>query len=298
MTVELRHLRHFVAVAEAGQISAAARRLHLAQPALTQSIQALERAVGATLLERHARGVDLTAAGERFLGGALATLRACDAAVAAAQEVAPAQRAVVVGAIPAAPQIGGLLAGFRRANPDIPVRWEPLDFAHDGRAVADGDVDVGFALPAYRLPGVETAALHELAAFFYVSSESPLAGATAVRFEDVADEVYLGQPSRMANEFADLFYLTAIRGHRPRLSATPAANPDEAFALVASGAGITPGPYHRPPMWPHAIARLPTVDIPPFTTRMLWRTGETNPATLAFVRHVLAEHNAAGARLR
>jgi DNA-binding transcriptional LysR family regulator len=114
-----------------------------------------------------------------------------------------------------------------------------------------------------------------------------------VRFEDVADEVYLGRPAGMANEFADLFHLTAARGHRPRLSATSAANPDEAFALVASGSGITPGPYHAPPMWPHAIARIPTVDIPPFTTRMLWRTGETDLATLAFVRHVLAEHTGA-----
>ena len=75
-----------------GQVTAAARRLHLAQPALTQSIRALERAVGAPLLERHPRGVRLTAAGERFLEGALATLRACDEALAAARELAP-QRA-------------------------------------------------------------------------------------------------------------------------------------------------------------------------------------------------------------
>jgi hypothetical protein len=43
-------------------------------------------------------------------------------------------------------------------------------------------------------------------------------------------------------------------------------------------------------MWPEAIARIPTVDIPPFTTRMLWRAGEQRPGTLAFVNHVLATY--------
>jgi len=66
--VELRHLRYFVAVVEEGQISAAARRLHLAQPALTQAIQALELAVGVRLLDRHPRGVTPTAAGARGSG--------------------------------------------------------------------------------------------------------------------------------------------------------------------------------------------------------------------------------------
>lgn len=63
---------------------------------------------------------------------------------------------------------------------------------------------------------------------------------------------------------------------------------DESFALIASGEAMTIGPGHAPAMWPEAIARVPTVDIPPFETRMLWRAGEQRPATLAFVRHVLA----------
>ena len=60
-------LRDFVAIAEAGSIRGAARVLHLAQPALTRSLRDLEQALSATLVERHARGVVLTATGERFL---------------------------------------------------------------------------------------------------------------------------------------------------------------------------------------------------------------------------------------
>jgi DNA-binding transcriptional LysR family regulator len=97
----------------------------------------------------------------------------------------------------------------------------------------------------------------------------------------------------MADEFADLFYLTAIRGHRPRLSEATALTVDEAFALVASGVGVTPGPRHTPPMWPHAIARVPIADVPPFAASMSWRRDDSSPAALAFVRHVLASHAAA-----
>jgi len=64
----LRHLRYFVAVVEEGSLTnAAERRLHTAQPSLSRQIRDLEVEVGAKLLERGARGVELTAAGRTFL---------------------------------------------------------------------------------------------------------------------------------------------------------------------------------------------------------------------------------------
>jgi DNA-binding transcriptional LysR family regulator len=60
MAMELRHLRYFVAVAQHGGISQAARALHIAQPALTKQIQDLEEELGIVLVERQARGIDLT----------------------------------------------------------------------------------------------------------------------------------------------------------------------------------------------------------------------------------------------
>src|SRR5258706_3516808 len=65
--VELRHLRYFVAVAEAGSLSVAAeRRLHTSQPSLSRQIRDLEDEVGAQLLTRRARGIELTSAGRGF----------------------------------------------------------------------------------------------------------------------------------------------------------------------------------------------------------------------------------------
>ena len=66
--MELRHLRYFMAVAEAGSLtSAAERRLHTSQPSLSRQIRELEDQVGVELLSRGARGVELTAAGRAFI---------------------------------------------------------------------------------------------------------------------------------------------------------------------------------------------------------------------------------------
>src|SRR3982074_3055485 len=75
--LDLRPLRYFVAVAEEGQVTRAAERLHLAQPALSQALSKLEAGLRVKLLERHARGVSLTPAGKAFLQklrGALAAM--------------------------------------------------------------------------------------------------------------------------------------------------------------------------------------------------------------------------------
>ena len=82
MAVSLQQLRYFVVVAEEGQITAAARRLHMAQPALSQAIHALERDLGVDLLDRGRQGVTPTAAGRRFATMAARAIAAVDDAVA------------------------------------------------------------------------------------------------------------------------------------------------------------------------------------------------------------------------
>ena len=293
MAVELRHLRYFVAVVEEGQISAAARRLHLAQPALTQAIQALEQAVGVRLLDRHSRGVTPTAAGARLFGGAKTTIATAEHAIALAREEAPERRTVTVGAIPAAPRLGEIAAAFRGAHPDVAIAWKALDFVDDARVVADGQVDVAFVLPAYRTgDDIRMHDLFPLPVHLYVSIESPLAGLEVARFEDFADEVFPRQASGIAHEFADLFYLTALRGHRPAMSATAPLTPDETWALVASGGSITTAPGSYPTLAADAIRRIPTIDVPPFMMRLMWRA-DASPATLVFVEFVRTTFGAA-----
>lgn len=97
--MELRHLRYFVAVAEEGSLKLAAeKRLYTAQPSLSRQIRDLEHEVGAQLLERGARGVQLTEAGRAFLEHARLSLAQASAAVEAARRIAhPAKPVFAVG---------------------------------------------------------------------------------------------------------------------------------------------------------------------------------------------------------
>src|SRR3984893_13124083 len=97
--MELRHLRYFIAVAEEGSLTVAAeRRLHTSQPSLSRQIRDLESEVGAELLTRSARGVELTAAGRAFLDHARLALAQVDAAGEAARRAAqPAKKTFAIG---------------------------------------------------------------------------------------------------------------------------------------------------------------------------------------------------------
>jgi LysR family hca operon transcriptional activator len=87
--MELRHLRYFVAVVEAGSLTiAATHKLHTSQPSLSRQIRDLEDEVGTPLLTRRARGIELTEAGRAFLDHARAVLSQVEAATEAARRVA------------------------------------------------------------------------------------------------------------------------------------------------------------------------------------------------------------------
>jgi LysR family hca operon transcriptional activator len=97
--IELRHLRYFIAVAEAGSVTvAAARKLHTSQPSLSRQIRDLEDEVGAQLLTRGVRGIELTPAGRAFLDHARLVLSQVEAAAKAARGIAhPAKPCFVMG---------------------------------------------------------------------------------------------------------------------------------------------------------------------------------------------------------
>jgi DNA-binding transcriptional LysR family regulator len=102
--MELRHLRYFIAIAEERSFTAAAERLWVAQPGLSTQIRRLEAELGVRLFERHPRGIDLTQAGELFLGRARVAVSAADVALATGRDL----EAGVIGSLRL-----GLAAGAR-----------------------------------------------------------------------------------------------------------------------------------------------------------------------------------------
>src|SRR5207247_10774190 len=95
--MELRHLRYFIGVAEEENVSRAALKLHVSQPALSRQIRDLEDELGFSLLERSAKAVRLTDAGRVFLAEARGVLQRTDAAVKAARTIAAGGRGEIHG---------------------------------------------------------------------------------------------------------------------------------------------------------------------------------------------------------
>jgi LysR family transcriptional regulator, benzoate and cis,cis-muconate-responsive activator of ben and cat genes len=140
--VELRHLRYFVAVAEMENVSRAALKLHVSQPALSRQIRDLEDEIGFGLLERTAKSVRLTEAGRAFLNDARELLQQADDAVKKARAVAsaePTELHVGYSPTPFAEILPKTLRAFQQAMPNVHVKlhdWSNnaiRDGLHDGR---------------------------------------------------------------------------------------------------------------------------------------------------------------------
>jgi DNA-binding transcriptional LysR family regulator len=158
--VELRHLEHFLAVAEEGSFTRAAARIHLVQSALSVSIRSLERELGGRLFDRTTHHVQLTDAGQALLVEARRTLAAADAARDAVAAVHGGVRGTVrVGIMHslALIDLGGLLARYYRERPMVQIVPSALPGGSTelARQVTDGRLDLAFvALPGEYPPGL------------------------------------------------------------------------------------------------------------------------------------------------
>ncbi|MFF0793351.1 LysR substrate-binding domain-containing protein [Streptomyces spiralis] len=145
--MELRHLQHFVAVAEDQHFTRAAERLMVSQSGLSASIRALERELRAPLFVRTTRRVALTEAGRALLGEAeriLAQVRAAHEAVAAVQGVLRGTLTLGTEQCIAGVDVAGLLAAFRRRHRDVEIRLRQAGSGALAEGVAAGRLDLAF----------------------------------------------------------------------------------------------------------------------------------------------------------
>src|SRR5713226_2680888 len=154
--MELRHLRFFVAVAEEGSLSVAAeRRLHTAQPSLSRQIRDLEYEVGVQLMNRRARGIELTAAGRVFLDHARLALAQVEAAAAGARRAAhPEERTLALGFLSGCePQwLPATMQVLREELPKIEVTISSKHSPQLADGLATGKLDADFLRPEQGYP--------------------------------------------------------------------------------------------------------------------------------------------------
>lgn len=239
-------LLYFVTVAEEGQITRAAARLHVAQPALSQAIAQLEEELGIELLERHPRGVTLTAAGEAFLPKARAAVAAdADAALAAQWLARAGEGTIEFGFVGYPPGLEnqGLLDRFRAEHPHIDIRFRELPFpsAPTKRWLAGVDLGVCHLPPAD--PSVWGHVLREEERVVLLRSRHPLAQRRELCVAEALDETFIGMHPAVEPAWAGFWSLNDHRGGPPRrITGDQAGNPQEMLAALASRDAITTAP--------------------------------------------------------
>ena len=201
--MELRHLRHFVALAEELSFTRAASREHIVQSGLSTSIRALEKEVGALLFVRGTRPVRLTAEGTALLPAARRTL---DAAAAAQQAVEDAHGVLTgtlrIGAL----QTGGhtlpfasWLAAFALDHPRVDISVQQLPALRMLELVADGGLDCALvSLVSEQVPGLEVVPLITEPLVLACTPTHRLAGREGVGLEELQDERFVEPPAQWA----------------------------------------------------------------------------------------------------
>ena len=286
-----RRLRYFLAVVDERSVTGAARRLHVAQPSLSQALRALESELGAELFHRVGRGLRLSAAGEALIGPARQVLRAIDEARDAITGIVELRTGTLeVAALPtlAVDPMANLIGRFRERHPGVQVRVHEPESADGIRAlVRDGACELGAAhLP---LPGEQITAhpLGEQELLFVLpptsipQSERPLGARELARTPLVLSPP--GTSTRILLEQA----LGAV-GVTPNIAVETAAR-EAIVPLVLAGAGaaLLPAPLAR-----EARRRGATVrSVRPKITRtvgLIHRTSRLSPAAAAFLALAIA----------
>jgi LysR family hca operon transcriptional activator len=193
--MELRHLRYFIAVAEEGSLTLAAeKKLHTAQPSLSRQIRDLEHDVGAELMTRSVRGIELTAAGQAFLDHARLALAQVDAAVEAAGRAAqPGKKTFAIGF-----QSGHEMNWLPRAMHVLRDELKNIqvtitsDYSPDlAEALVRGRLDVAFmrTQPGF---GLTYEVVDHEALIVLMPSDHRLAGRKAIHPREFLGEIFIG----------------------------------------------------------------------------------------------------------
>jgi DNA-binding transcriptional LysR family regulator len=291
VTLKPKHLSYFVAVAEAGQMTRAARTLHIAQPALAQAISQLEAQVGVKLLERHASGVTVTAAGRIFLEKARIALAAQeDAAAMAASLLRDLRGAIQIGFLSASPTLMApeLLEAFAAANPQVEISSRELRFPTSSTASWLADVDVALCHSPVADPEVEILTLRRDARMVVLRRDHRLAGRTALRLKDVLDETFYGIHPAGASAWAPFWSLDDHRGGPPTaLTGDQAGNMLELVAAMTHGCAITTCPEPVAAVIAELatdLVALPLTDAAPASRVLAWHSSRRSSAVDEFVK--------------
>jgi DNA-binding transcriptional LysR family regulator len=280
--MELRHLRSFVAVAEERHFGRAAERLHMAQPPLSQQIRRLETELGATLLHRTTRNVELAPAGEVLLARAREILAAVDSATEDARRAARGEFGrLAVGFTGSAtyallPQVATALR-IELPGVVLDLRGELLTPAQVA-GLLDGSLDLGLLRPPVRDGDLAVEVVRREPLVAVLPEGHPLAEADSVPLEELEGEPFVVYPSHFRSVVHDAVEETcAAHGFRPHV-ALEVSETATLVSFVAAGLGVSLVPESVRHMTVHGAVYRPLArDAATVELAVAWRRADTTP---------------------
>jgi DNA-binding transcriptional LysR family regulator len=240
--MELRHLRYFVAVAEELNLTRAAARLRVAQPALSRQIHDLEDELQTPLFERNRSGVQLTRAGRAFNQRARVILaQAAEAANEARSAAGVISGRLAIG-YPSGLHLNylsPLITAFRKAHPQV-----EFDFFHglpaeQFKALRDSRIDVGFVMLPVREAGLDQRIIWHVPFKVVLPEKHLLAKRREFSLTDLRHEDFVFCTRESRPEFYDEFFRQcANAGFHPRVVSEVGGYPTNMLGLVSVGVGI------------------------------------------------------------
>ena len=280
--MELRHLRYFIAVAEeGGMLAAAERRLNTSQPSLSRQIRDLETEIGAKLLERQARGVVLTPAGQVFLNHARLALLQVEAATDGARRAAQPVRPVLAMGFLVGLEVmwlPRLLRIIRQEAPEIEITLCSQSSPELALALMRGKLDIAFLRPERLSIGVVFKLLAKEPLIAVLPAGHRLASLKMIQAKDLANEIYVSS-SRTSPVLESVIQDYASKNGITLKAKYEGENISSAMSLVASTGGVTLVPlYAQNLLAPNVVARA-LEDVPP-TVDLALGYSEANPSPL------------------
>lgn len=291
--MELRHLRYFVAVGEEEHYGRGARRLRVAQPALSRQIQDLEEELGFPLFERLSRGVKLSTGGRVFLEEARRILQQVDEATRRAQRVASGQAGTLRAGFIESMSWHGVVPDsfrqFRERHPDAELQIKPLSSLEQIQAVQSGQLDAGFLFTIgtmdRELAKLDLASVNLMLA---VPKGHPLAKSKSLRLRDLGSAPFIWFPRRESPLFYDRLMHECFRGglKSPNI-VQEGVNEATILSLVSCGLGVAFVSSATRWRCPESVALIPVTDLNlPLPFALVWRKDNDSPLLARFVESV------------
>ncbi|MDC7337383.1 LysR family transcriptional regulator [Streptomyces lydicus] len=282
MSIELRHFRCFLAIADTLSVTRAAERLHLTQPAVSRTLRQLEQQLGVRLVDRSTHHLALTPDGESFRDQAAIAVTAFDRALRQARHTGwPLRLGHAWSA--AGTDTTALLRRWHEEHPDTPLELLRIDDRTAG--LARGDVDAALLRGEVRTPGLLTEQLTTEPRVAGLPADDPLAHRAALSLTELADRTIA------LNIVSGTTTLDMWPPHARPSATLTIGNTDDWLAAITGGRAVGVTTSATAEMHPHpSMAYVPLTDAAPVPVVLAWRDAPGHPRIpdlIALAREVM-----------